>query len=267
MAFLGFFFTFTLVLHIGLGFSALRAALVGIPVAAGITSSAALFSRLLLPKLGARVMSVGAVLIAIGLVLISLAFSHYGLAVKWYELLPGLLIFGLGMGMLFGAIFAVLYNDIDSKFAGAASGLQNTFQQIAGAIGIAIIGVVFFGAISGHAVASFGNEAPELKQKLTAAHIPPPAQAQIISGVKRCFKDRSSASDPSATPKSCKHAKSNKKIGALIASAAKTANAKNFTRAFRLSTYYDLALLAIAFILSFLLPKHLKHPEASPEIG
>lgn len=270
MTMLGFFFTFTLILQIGFGFSALKAALVGIPTAIGIAFSSGVLGPRLLKAIGARVMSLGALLIGGGVVLVTWALAHYSASVTWYQLLPGLVIFGLGMGMLFAAIFAVLYNDIDPRFAGAASGLQNTFQQIAGAIGVAVIGTVFFGAISGHAVTSFAQVAPQLKSQLVAEHLPPPAASAVISKVKQCFHDRAASSDPSATSKSCQQPASNspaeRKIASEIASAASSANADNFSRAFKLATIYELAILLAAFILSFLLPRHLKHPDVPPEI-
>ncbi len=270
MTMLGFFFTFTLVLQIGFGFSALKAALVGIPTAVGIAFSSAVLGPKLLKKIGARVMSLGAVLIGGGIVLVTWAFSNYGASVTWYQILPGLLIFGFGMGMLFAAIFAVLYNDIDPKYAGAASGLQNTFQQIAGAIGVAVIGTVFFGAISGHAVASFNSVDPQIRSELTAAHVPAPVQTVIINKTKQCFHDQSASSDPSATPESCQQPKhpspEQQKIGNIIASSAVKANGDNFNRAFKIATIYELVILVVAFGLSFLLPRHLKHPEAGGEV-
>lgn len=270
MTMLGFFFTFTLVLQIGFGFSALKAALVGIPTAVGISFSAAVLGPKLLKKIGARVMSLGAVLIGGGIVLVTWAFSHYGASVTWYQVLPGLLIFGFGMGMLFAAIFAVLYNDIDPKYAGAASGLQNTFQQIAGAIGVAIIGTVFFGQISSHAAASFNSVSPQIKSQLTSVHVPSMVQTAVVENVKGCYLARASSSDPSATPKHCQEpanpSPAQKKIGQIAAGAVIKANGDNFERAFKIATIYELAILVAAFIISFLLPRHLKHPEAGGEV-
>ncbi|MGH7238653.1 MAG: MFS transporter, partial [Candidatus Saccharimonadales bacterium] len=269
MAFIGFFFTYTLTLQIGLDFSALKTALIGIPVAIGIMISAAALVRKLLPKLGGRVMTVGAVILGIGLILIALALERYGLHTTWYELLPGLFIFGMGMGMLFAAVFAVLYNDVDPQFAGAASGLQNAVQQVAGAIGVAIVGVILFAAIKSNAVNSINSVIPQLKTQLSSLSVPPPAQAAVIHNLKRCYVTQASSSDPSKTPKGCEQPAATspvqKRIGQAAATAATKANQKNFSHSFSITVYYDLALLFIAFLVSLLLPRHLKHPEAAGE--
>lgn len=272
MAFIGYFFTYTLMMQIGLGFSALKTALFGIPLAVGIMISAAALGRKLLPLLGARVMTMGAVILGIGLVLVSWVFSRYGLKTTWYELLPGLLVFGLGMGMLFAAVFAVLYNDIDPRYAGAASGLQNAVQQVAGAIGVAIVGVILFASLKSHASASINAATPQLKSQLSALHLPPPAQSSIIQKVQKCYAEQVSSSDPSATPKGCetssKHASPQaQKVGQAITGAVARANQKNFTRGFRTTVYYDIGLLFVSFLISFLLPRHLRHPEAAGELA
>lgn len=269
MAFIGFFFTYTLTLQIGLGFSALKTALIGIPVAIGIMISAAALGRKLLPKLGGRVMTVGAVILGIGLILIALALERYGLNTTWYELLPGLFIFGMGMGMLFAAVFAVLYNDVDPQYAGAASGLQNAVQQVAGAIGVAIVGVILFAAIKSNALSSINSVTPRLKTQLSSLNIPAQTQAAIIHNLKRCYVAQASSSDPSKTPKGCGQSAATspiqKQIGQAAANAATKANQKNFADSFSITVYYDLALLLIAFLVSFLLPRHLKNPEAAGE--
>lgn len=271
MAFIGFFFTYTLMLQIGLGFSALKTALIGIPVAIGIMISAAALGRKLLPKLGGRVMTIGAVILGAGLVLIALALEHFELKTTWYELLPGLFVFGLGMGMLFAAVFAVLYNDVETQYAGAASGMQMAVMQVSGAIGVAIVGVLLFAALKGNAGNSINQVTPQIKSELSSLQLPPQAQMTIINNVKRCYELRASSSDPSKTPRGCEQPKkpsqAEQKTGQIIADAATKANAKNFSHAFSITVYYDLALLFVAFLITFLLPRHLKSTEVPPEIA
>ena len=50
---------------------------------------------------------------------------------------------------------------VPARAAGGASGLFSTIQQVGGAIGVAVIGTVFFGYLNGHSFsAAFTHSAP-----------------------------------------------------------------------------------------------------------
>ena len=56
-----------------------------------------------------------------------------------------------------------VHEDVEQQFAaaGGASGLFSTAQQIGGAVGIAVIGTVFFGSVGNHSlVTAFTHTAP-----------------------------------------------------------------------------------------------------------
>ena len=60
---------------------------------------------------------------------------------------------GAGLGLVMGPIIAIVLAGVAPHNAGAASGVLASAQQIGNALGVAIVGVVFFGALqSGHAV-------------------------------------------------------------------------------------------------------------------
>lgn len=65
------------------------------------------------------------------------------------DLVPGLLLIGSGMGLLIVPLTTTIMSGIDSQHAGAASGALATMQNVAAAIGVAITGVIFFGALHG----------------------------------------------------------------------------------------------------------------------
>ena len=146
-------------------------------------------------------------------------------------------------------------------------------QQLGGAIGVAAIGVIFFGQLTHYAPASIDAATPQLRAKLTAEHVPAAAQDAIIAGFTQCYEDRVNEKDSNATPASCKTAATSTTPGAPAASqvmtaaitdAAKTANNRNFTHAFKIGVLYDLGLLVLVAGLSFLLPRHIR-PEAFQE--
>lgn len=266
-ALLGYFLTFQLLLQAGLGFSVIRAAVIGIPTAIGISLSIAILAQKLITRLGRYAMTVGAAVMAIGLVLVSALVHHQGIHLSGLELAPLLIIVGAGMGTVMMPIFAVALNDVDHNHAGSASGTLNAVQQVGGAIGVALIGVIFFGQLTSNVTPSVAAATPALKQTLTADHLPAIYQSDIISGLTQCFSDRVKETDPSVTPDSCKQTSAltqnpeSASISTAITTAAKTANAANFDRAFRASVIYDVILLTLVAILSFFLPRHIR-PEA-----
>jgi hypothetical protein len=51
------------------------------------------------------------------------------------------------MGFAFAPMFGVVLAGVDPKYSSSASGLLSTVQQIGGATGIAIAGIVYFDAL------------------------------------------------------------------------------------------------------------------------
>jgi len=259
LAMAGFFLTNTLVLQIGLGFSAIHAALTGLPIAVAIALVMALLGEKVIPKLGRLSFNIGTLLMAAGTVVVSLTLQHYSSSVHSWQLIPGLFLFGAGMGFAFGSLFAAVLNGVDAGHAGSASGTLNAIQQVGGAIGVAIVGVIFFGQLSSAAPQSFAKVEPQLQQQLTAAHVPASAQPAILEGTRTCFIDRAKAKDPSTVPASCKQVESgSKQLGGEIEKTALSANVQNFSHAFRAVVYFDVAVMAAAFCLTFLLPRYFR---------
>jgi hypothetical protein len=262
MAMIGFFLTFGLLLQIGLGFSAVHAALTGIPTAFGIALTMALLGEKVIPKLGRYALTIGTIVMAVGLSLTAWVLHRYTLSLHSWQLIPSLFLVGIGMGMVFGSLFAAVLNGVDAKHAGSASGVLNAMQQVGGAIGVALIGLVFFGQLSHGASNSFSTVEPQLRQQLVAAHTPSPDIDEIIDGVKTCFVDQSSSKDASVSPESCKRIQqfgnTESQLSGSITRTAMQANAVNFDRAFRWSMAYDLGLLALTCGLSFALPKRFR---------
>jgi EmrB/QacA subfamily drug resistance transporter len=273
----GFFLPFTLLLQIGLGYEVIKAALTGIPIAIGISVTIGLLGQKLIPKLGRYAMTLGTVVMAVGLWTIYFFVRQSGLDTTPWEFIPGLLITGGGMGLIMSPIFAVALNDVDHKHAGAASGVLNAVQQLGGAIGVALIGVFFFGQLTHHAATSFDSTAASIRSELTSAHIPAPMQEQIITAAKTCFVDRNAEKDTSVVPASCKKLEqadasamnpqqiaAQQKIASSITNSVKKANTDNFISGFNIALIYQMTMLGLVFALSFLLPRHIR-PEAFQE--
>jgi EmrB/QacA subfamily drug resistance transporter len=262
MLMLGFFFTFGLTLQIGLGFDPLKAAVTGIPVAVGITVVMAGLANVLLPRIGRYLMTSGAVVLALGTWLTYLPINAHGRDTQPLELTIGLLLVGMGMGMSMVTIFSNALKDVDTKHAGSASGTMNAIQQLGGAIGIAVIGVLFFGQLGHNASASFDDVANDIRSSAAKVGLPTAAQDQLISATKTCYIDRNNQKDFAETPESCKKLESSqpqtpamKPLADTIEQSVLNANTDNFANAYHATVYYVWALCAVVFLLSFLFPR------------
>lgn len=280
-AMIGFFLPFTLILQIGLGYDVIKAALTGIPTAIGISVTMAIFSQKIIGKLGRYTVALGCALMASGLGVLYYFINMHGIDTTPWEFIPGLLLVGAGMALIMSPMFSVVLQDVDHKHAGSASGTLSAIQQLGGAIGTALIGVVFFGQLTTAAPASFDAVAPTIRNDLAATNIPVALQDEIVSSARTCYIDRSTQKDSSATPDSCKKLESGtstntshlsaeqaaamkatqQKISDSLVQNLKVANTDTFISAFRAAVFFEIGVLAIVFALSFFLPRHIKMSE------
>jgi hypothetical protein len=68
----------------------------------------------------------------------------------WDLALPGLVVAGAGLALLVIPLVNVVLAAVPVEAAGGASGLFSTAQQLGGAVGVALLGTVFFGYLNGH---------------------------------------------------------------------------------------------------------------------
>jgi EmrB/QacA subfamily drug resistance transporter len=253
-----FFLTFSLFLQIGLGFSALHAGLTGAPFAVG-SALASTASVRLAPALGRRILSVGSLLMVAGMLGLIWTVDRYGGAVTSWQLLPALLVCGLGLGCVVAPLVNVVLAGIRAQDAGAASGVLTTVQQVGGAVGVALIGVIFFGLLGSQAAGVADDIIPGLRAQLQGAGLPPAATQQVAAGFRTCFEDRASAKDPSAVPASCARAQAlgqgQEGIGQVVAASADSARRQDFAQAFQRTLLFEVAVYLVCFLLVFLLPQ------------
>jgi len=256
-----FFLTFSLWLQIGLGFSPLHAGLTGVPFAVGSALASAASVRLV-PTLGRRILSVGSLLLVAGMGTLIWTVDRYGGAVHSWQLLPALLLCGLGLGCVIAPLVNVILAGIRGQDAGAASGVLTTVQQVGGAVGVALIGVIFFGLLGSQAAGVADDVLGGLQRDLQGAGVPPAVTRQIEAGFRTCFEDRANAKDPSAVPASCARAQAQgqaqgqgqEQIGRVVAATADAARREDFSKAFQRSLLFEVAVYLVCFLLVFLLP-------------
>jgi hypothetical protein len=64
------------------------------------------------------------------------------------DLVPGLAVFGIGMGMIFVPLFSIIMGEIDDHEVGSASGLLESSQQLGASLGVAILVTLFFSTLA-----------------------------------------------------------------------------------------------------------------------
>jgi EmrB/QacA subfamily drug resistance transporter len=128
------FFLNTLYLQDVLGWSALETGLAFLPlvvvIAAGANAAKRLVSRIGPPNLAA----LGLGLVAGGAGLLVLAPD---VATYWTDILPGFLVLGFGVGLVFPAGSIAALSDVVEEEAGLASGLVTTGHELGAAFGVA----------------------------------------------------------------------------------------------------------------------------------
>lgn len=149
-----FFVVLALYLQQGRGLNALQAGLV-FTILAGAYLVTSLRAPRLTLRYGRRLIVVGALVQAAGYALLMAGVDLASEPIWIVEVAPGLLLTGAGMGLCITPLVATVLSNVPVQYAGAASGTLSTVQQLGNALGVAIIGIVFFGRLSNGYSAAF----------------------------------------------------------------------------------------------------------------
>ncbi|MGH7722294.1 MAG: MFS transporter [Candidatus Dormibacteria bacterium] len=259
-----FFFTFSLMLQVGLGFSALNAGLTTIPWSIASAFASAMSSRFA-PRLGKWTIAIGSTLLTIGVLGVIGTLHLEGANLNGWELIPSFLVSGLGLGTVIAPLLTIILAGVPGRDAGSASGVLTTFQQLGGAIGVAVVGVVFFGLLSSRATDALATVTPQLHSQLAAAQLPPSRADAAISSFSVCFKERASSSDPTAPIRGCPSAgttTASNPVSSAFAKAARLALARDFVTTVERILFFDVGFWALTGVLSMLLPRTRPRPAA-----
>jgi EmrB/QacA subfamily drug resistance transporter len=133
----------TLFLQLGEGLSAIHAGLTIAPFALG-TAITAPTAAGMIPKLSGRTtIQAGSLISLVGYTAVALILTKTTHVSTW-GLFGPLLVIGIGMGPFVVSAFDTIIATVTDRELGSASGALNAIQQLGGAIGIAIIGTIFF---------------------------------------------------------------------------------------------------------------------------
>jgi EmrB/QacA subfamily drug resistance transporter len=167
----GVFLFLTYYLQQNLGFSPLTTGLAFLPLTGTVVVTATTVQTRVLYRTGPKPLIVcGMVLGIIAMFL----FTHLSPGAGYAgHVLPGLVIIGLGMGMIFAPAFGTATLGVDRTEAGIASAMVNTSQQVGGSVGTALLSTLFASA-----AASFAR---------AHAHLPGLRAAALIHGYTTAF--------------------------------------------------------------------------------
>ncbi|WP_224705285.1 DHA2 family efflux MFS transporter permease subunit [Devosia aquimaris] len=140
----GMFMVISLLLQGGFAFTPLESGLTNTPFSVGVLVASAIAGRFGAHYLRARLATSGALLV-IGIGWLNLYVSGVTDSIDHWAFLPPLLIAGVGLGLGFSSLFQLVLSNVPPRDAGAGSGSLQAFQQVGGALGVAIIGELFFG--------------------------------------------------------------------------------------------------------------------------
>jgi EmrB/QacA subfamily drug resistance transporter len=159
-ALFGVFLFLTYYMQQTLAFSPIQTGLAFLPMTFAIVVSATSASTKLLPRVGPRpLIGVGMLIGSAGMLTLT------GVGVEtayWSHVLPGLMIIGAGLGLVFSSAMATATLGVRSRDAGVASAMVNTMQQIGGSIGTALLSTLAATAATSDLAAVAGRPDPTL---------------------------------------------------------------------------------------------------------
>jgi len=135
---LGIYFFTSLYLQETLGFSPVKAGLAFVPMALCVAVFAAIAPGIQARAGAHRTVAAGMLLMVVGLVL----FARLGAHASYASLLPGFMLFGAGAGLMNVPLTNAVMAATPTAQAGIASALLNASREVAGLLGITVIGAV-----------------------------------------------------------------------------------------------------------------------------
>ncbi len=136
----GMFLFMTYYLQVVLGYSPVRTGLAFLPLTASIVIGSTQISARLLRRVGPRMLMAPGMFLASGGMVVLTRMTVHSQYVT--EILPALVLMGLGMGLTFMPVFSTATAGVAPRDSGVTSATVNTSQQVGGSIGTALLNTV-----------------------------------------------------------------------------------------------------------------------------
>jgi EmrB/QacA subfamily drug resistance transporter len=139
-----FFLTYGVFLQNGLGLTAIASGLAIMPYAVGFLIGP-LASPAVARRLGSHVLNLGFSMMALGLaIVVAVLYWGHPLSPTFYA---GMLCAGGGQGLVLPSLVRIVLADVEARRVGIASGLVTSLLQIGAALGVALVGGVFYSVL------------------------------------------------------------------------------------------------------------------------
>lgn len=137
------FLVISLTAQNGFGFTPLQSGLLNSPFSLGVMVVSLFIGRLGQRFLRGR-LAVGALILAGSLAWLDISLRGVTDTLTHMVLVPPLFCAGTGLGLAFSGLFQSVLASVPPRDAGSGAGALQAFQQIGGALGVAIVGQIFF---------------------------------------------------------------------------------------------------------------------------
>ena len=141
-----FFLVLAIYLQSGFGLVPLQSGLTTIPFSVGVLVASVIASKLGLRWQRQRI-TVGALCLMVGMIIVRFVVAGTEDAIVWAWFAPPLFLAGVGLGSTISPLFQMVLSSVAGRDAGSASGALQSFQQVGGALGVAIMGQIFFSTL------------------------------------------------------------------------------------------------------------------------
>jgi EmrB/QacA subfamily drug resistance transporter len=146
----GTFLFLTFYLQQTLGYSPLKTGMAYLPMVGFLMATSILSNEVLLGRVGPRPLITTGLLVAAGGVTL---LTRLGLRASYAtDLLPGLILVGAGLGVTFSSSLNTATTGVPAEYAGVASAVVTTSQQIGGSVGIALLNTIAASATTSYLI-------------------------------------------------------------------------------------------------------------------
>jgi EmrB/QacA subfamily drug resistance transporter len=154
----GMFMVISLLLQAGFDFTPLQSGLTNLPFSIGVLIASFIAGRFGASYLRSR-LATAATLLTIGIGALHFVIAGVTDVIDPWWFLPPLLVAGIGLGLGFSSLFQLVLRNVPPRDAGAGSGALQAFQQVGGAVGVALVGQIFFTRLTSDFAAGSGPHA------------------------------------------------------------------------------------------------------------
>ncbi|SEM69584.1 drug resistance transporter, EmrB/QacA subfamily [Loktanella fryxellensis] len=139
----GFFLVLAILLQVGNGFTPLQSGLTTVPFSIGVLTASLAAGRMGNRWLRPRI-STGGLLLAVCMILLPFVTPQAAGEISRSAFMLPLFLGGLGLGTAISPLFNTVLGQVKDADTGSASGALQSFQQLGGALGLAVMGQLFF---------------------------------------------------------------------------------------------------------------------------